>query len=212
MAYIRGRYIGQNIRTISDVIEYYKTTNQPGIIACLDFEKAFDSIEWSFIQKSLETFNFGENFCKWINIFYCNVSACVTNNGYASQPFLLSRGIRQGCPISAYLFIIAVELLAIEIRANKSIEGIKISDFEIKITQMADDTTVYVLNLKSMEKLLEVLKLFQNAAGLKLNTSKTDALIMGKHGDFRNGALGINWKKDKIFSLGIWYCINTEEG
>ena len=85
----------------------------------MDFEKAFDSIEWPFLFKCLESFNFGPNFNKWVKIFYNNISSCVGNNGHYSDYFELSRSIRQGCPISALLFILVAEMLAIKIRNYK---------------------------------------------------------------------------------------------
>ena len=96
----------------------------PGIAVFLDFEKAFDSIEWDFIQKCLESFNFGPNLRQWINVFYKDIDSCVINNGVASQHFYLERGVRQGCPLSGILFVIAMELLAQRIRRSKDIKGI----------------------------------------------------------------------------------------
>lgn len=67
-AYIKGRYIGENIRTIADVIEYYKQKNMTGVLLLIDFEKAFDTIKWKFLHKVLKKFNFGPTFQRWIYI------------------------------------------------------------------------------------------------------------------------------------------------
>jgi len=64
--YIKGRFIGQNIRIIEDTIIIANENNIPGIILTIDFEKAFDSISWSFIEKALYAYNFGVNYIKWI--------------------------------------------------------------------------------------------------------------------------------------------------
>ena len=87
-------------------------------LAQIDFEKAFDSIEWPFLYKCLKTFNFGDNFIHWIKILYNDISSCVGNNGYYSKRFKLSRSIRQGCPISALLFLLVAEIIAIHIRED----------------------------------------------------------------------------------------------
>ena len=77
MDFVKGRYIGENIRLISDVLEYTKVQNIPGILLSLDFRKAFDSIEWPFIMKTLDHFNFGTGIKKWISTFYTNIESAV---------------------------------------------------------------------------------------------------------------------------------------
>ncbi len=132
--YIKGRFIGQNIRIIEDVVYFTEAENLPGIILTIDFEKEFDSINWNFINNVLGLFNLDLNFRKWVKIMYTDIQSTILNNGYISEWFSQTRGIRQGCPLSAYLFIIAAETLAHKIREDKEIEGIKIGDSLIKIS------------------------------------------------------------------------------
>ena len=80
-------------------------------ITQIDFEKAFDSVEWEFLFEALKILNFGENFIAWIKTLYTNITACAGNNGNYSEYLKLSRSIRQGCPISALLFLLVVEIL-----------------------------------------------------------------------------------------------------
>ena len=108
--FISGRYIGQNIRLLSDIMEFSDTKKFQGIFLFVDFEKAFDTLEWNFILKSLEAFNFGDNFKRWVSVLYNNVQSSVMNGGYMTNYFEISRGVRQGCPLSPCLFILAVEL------------------------------------------------------------------------------------------------------
>jgi len=86
-------------------MDFTKIENIPGIAVFLDFEKAFDSIEWDFIQKCLESFNFGPNLRQLVSVFYKDISSCL-NNGVASKHFYLERGVRQGCPLSGILFVL----------------------------------------------------------------------------------------------------------
>ncbi len=134
--FLEGRYIGENIRTISDLIDYTSLKNTPGILLLIDFEKAFDTVRWSHIIKCLKYFNFGELFIHWIQVIYNNINSTVINNGHASERFFITRGIRQGCPLSPYLFIVAVEILAISIRANKNIKGIKVGSSGVAINRL----------------------------------------------------------------------------
>ena len=114
--YIKGRYIGENARLISDIISYTAAKNLPGLAVFLDFEKAFDSIEWNFLFKALHKLNFGPDFKNWAQTFYCNITGCVTNNGFASDFFNLERGVRQGCPLPGTLFVLGIEILALAIK------------------------------------------------------------------------------------------------
>ena len=74
---------------------YAESNNLLGILLFIDFRKAFDTIEWEFIQKSIEMFNFGPNIRKWISIFYTNVESEVMNAGFMTNYFKVSRGVRQ---------------------------------------------------------------------------------------------------------------------
>lgn len=71
--FISGRYIGENVRLLYDIINYTEKNKIPGMLLLIDFEKAFDSVSWKFLFKVLEYFNFGDSFKKWIKVFYTNV-------------------------------------------------------------------------------------------------------------------------------------------
>ena len=137
LGYIKGQQIIGNVRIINDIMSYTDLRKNPGFITLIDFEKAFDSVEWPFL---LKTFKFGNNFIHWITILYTKIQSCISNNGYFSE---LGRGIRQGCPISALLFILLAEVMAIHIRNNGKIKGINVGKQIYKISQLADDTTLF---------------------------------------------------------------------
>ena len=118
--------------------------NIKGMIVNIDFEKAFDSIEWSHIMRTLKFFNFGPNIIKWIEILYKNTSSKVINNGWVTKPFQITRGLRQGCPLSPYIFILAVEPLAHSIRENTNIKGLSVNNCHTKLSQYADDTELFI--------------------------------------------------------------------
>ena len=199
--YIPGRNICDNIRSILDIMEYTKDKNEPGILFFIDFEKAFDSLEWDFLNKCLELFNFGPDFIKWVNIFYKNIQSCVINNGLCSHYFRIERGVRQGDPLSSYLFVTAVEILAISIRNRESIKGIKISGLEAKLFQFADDATAILSNLNSANA-LSLLEDFEKASGLKLNVKKTEAMWIGSLRSCEDQPFGVKWQTCVKF-LGI---------
>ena len=215
VGYMKNRYIGENIRIIEDIMNYTDLERLPGFIILVDFEKAFDSVEWPFLFRTLKSFNFGPSFLKWIEILYNKIESCVSNNGYFSKYFELSRGIRQGCPISALLFILVVEVMAIKIRHDEKVCGIKFRNIEYKICQLADDTTIFVKDTDSIIQLLSVMKKFQNCSGLKINVEKTEVIPVGIY-KFKNKALPKEISRIKINhgsfkTLGIWFSYNSKE-
>ena len=150
--YIKNRYIGFNIRQIQDIIDYADKFNVEGPILFLDFSKAFDSLEWEFMYLSLKRFGFQKSIIKWLRTLYSNIKGCILNNGWISSPFKINHGIRQGCPLSALIFVIAVEILACRIRQDNNLKGIQIKldgrTHSLKLSQLADDSTVFVQSKK----------------------------------------------------------------
>ena len=87
------------------MIQHAMKKNIAGVILFLDFKKVFDTLEWIFMFTALKRYNFGDNFMKWVKILYNSLLACIKNNGWISETFELQRVVRQGCPLSALLFI-----------------------------------------------------------------------------------------------------------
>ena len=114
----------------------------------VDFQKAFDSLDWYFLFKTLNFFNFGQSFIKWIDVIYNKPEACVKNNGYLSDFFNISRGIRQGCPVLALLFLLCVEILGIKIRENNLLQGFHFDHLQkpTKVAQYANDCILIINN------------------------------------------------------------------
>ena len=85
--FLKGRYIGECTRLVCDLIDKLEEDDIPGLLLLIDFEKAFDTVEWSFIEKTLQFYGFGPSLQKWIKAFYCDISSAVTNNGHVSEFF-----------------------------------------------------------------------------------------------------------------------------
>ena len=168
------------MRLIDSIINFDAAKKIPGLLLFLDFEKAFDTVEWAFVQNTFQFYNFGPALIKWIKICYRNTESCVLNNGWSSNFFRLERGVRQGCPLSPYLFILCVETLASAIRGCEKIKGISVNGIEIKISQYAGDTTLITDGSReSFPSAFEILEIFEKVSGLKLNNKKTEALWIG---------------------------------
>ena len=207
--FLKGRYIGENIRTIIEIIENANNNDTPGMIFFADFEKAFDSIDHSFMYKCLEKFNFGTSFIKYVKLLYNDAKSCITNNGFLSDFFKIERGVRQGCPLSPYLFICAIEFLYNYINKNEDIKGINIENNEIKYTAFADDATWFINGTKqSFDNLVKTIDDFSKMSGLNLNSSKSIILKIGS--SKRNNEAWCNgqkfiWTIDKANTLGITF-------
>ena len=126
MAYIPGRHIAECTRNTYDLFDYPKVNNLPKMMLMIDFEKAFDSVDFQFLIATLEMFEFGEYFVNWIKIILgcevgTNFRAVTVVNGNISTPFDVKRGCRQGDPILGYLFILVMEILALLHKKNDRI-------------------------------------------------------------------------------------------
>ena len=113
--YVKGRYIGESIPLISDILEYTEENGISGILFSADFEKAFESIEHMVLFAALTLFGFGPQFIQGVRTFLNNAESCVVNNDHSTGYFPLELGTRQGDPLSAYLLILCVEFLFIQI-------------------------------------------------------------------------------------------------
>ena len=191
--FVEGRRIVDSIRIIQDIMNYTKQNKLGGMLLFIDFEKAFDSINWTFMLQALKCLNFGQNFIKWIHIFYTDISSCIINNGSTSKYFPVSRGVRQGDPLSPYLFIVVTEFLASRIRSNANIKGFIVNNNNIKLTMYADDTTAFVADEQSANCLFAELENFRKASGLKINIEKTEGLWLGSNANSQKKPFGIKW-------------------
>ena len=146
----------------------------------IDFEKAFDSIAWDFIHFTLKKFEFPQNIQEWISMVQKNAESRVTQSGWVSDPFQLHRGCRQGDPLSPYVFILCAEILSQAFINNKEVVGLKIGDREQKLTQFADDTTLFLNgSKKALRKSISLLNTYEEASGLRMNLSKMKAIWIG---------------------------------
>ena len=140
--FVKGRYIGQNIDILLQMIEFSDFYQKPGIVLGVDYAKAFDQLSWGFIERVLIKYNFGTMLIKWVKLFLNNSNAVVNVNGWFTSEIAIRKGVKQGDCISPYIFILCAEIFAEYIRKCKNIKGICIGDTECKISQLADDTNI----------------------------------------------------------------------
>ncbi len=77
--FLKDRFIGENTRLVYDIMQYLEQQNEKGLIVMADFEKAFDSVEWEYLEKTLKAYNFGDTFISWFKTLYSEPESCVIN-------------------------------------------------------------------------------------------------------------------------------------
>ena len=133
-------------------------------------KKAFDEIQHPFLLKTLESIGIEGPFLKIINGIYLKPSTSIICNGDKLEAFPIRSGVKQGCPLSPLLFNILLETLAVAIREENEIKGIKIGNEETKLSLFADDMMVYLQNPReSAKKLVEIINSFSKVSGYKIN-------------------------------------------
>ncbi len=194
---VPGRTISENLFLIRDLIEYAKREDIPLALLSLDQEKAFDRVDWGFLLRILDTFNFGPDFCRWVRLFYTNVESAVVINGWTSSFFRPSRGVRQGCPLSPLLYVLSIEVLAANIRASPGISGVSLpqSSEQFKCSGYADDTTIAPTSDESVEETFAVYSKFEQASGARLNRGKSKGMWLGSWKQRTDTPFDIQWVK-----------------
>ena len=213
--YVKNRFIGFNLRQIQDIIDYADIYKIEGAIIFVDLTKAFDSLEWNFMLNTLKHFGFNESFINWVKTLYTDIQTCVMNNGWISEMFKNTRGIRHRCPLSALLFVLSVEIMASRLRNNKDIKGFQIKIDEkthsIKISQLADDTTLFCTSKEEIYIAFNEIETFGSFSGLLMNKNKTGGIWEGKLKHSKDKIQGIKWYEKPIKTLGVYFGNNKEE-
>ena len=178
--FVKGRQITENLCKLLDVITIVEEKDINGILVSIDFQKAFDKVEYSAIFATMNWFNFGPRMIAWVELLFKEFSLATCNNGYISSPFKAGKGCFQGNPISPYLFILIIEVLATKLRQNNKIKGIKIRGKTLLMTLFADDLGLLLENNKEVwEATVTMLDWFQGNTGTRINYDKTIVYRLG---------------------------------
>ncbi|XP_058216715.1 uncharacterized protein LOC131327580 [Rhododendron vialii] len=178
-AFVGGKQILDGFLIANEAIHSWKHSVQGGLILKLDFEKAYDCVNWGFLLYMLKKAGFGDKWCGWIRECCSTVSMSVLINGSATQEFQTQKGLRQGDPLSPFLFNVVAEALNILLeRAQEKniIKSVKLGSNGVTISHLlfADDTILFCNNdLEEMGNIKRILRCFQLMSGLKINYSKS---------------------------------------
>nr|GFA01324.1 RNA-directed DNA polymerase, eukaryota [Tanacetum cinerariifolium] len=159
--------------------------NKQLLIFKVGFEKAFDFISWRYLDHILDSLGFGYTWRSWIKSCLSSSRAIILVNGSPTSEFSINRGLRQGDPLSPFLFILVMEGLHnafIEAMSNGLISGININNSTINISHLifADDVIITTgWNARDLEKIICVLHVFYLVSGLKINIHKSNIYGIG---------------------------------
>jgi hypothetical protein len=180
-AFLPMRYILDNIFLTQETISYAKQSNQPLLFLKLDFSKAYDKVDLRFLFQALHHLGFPPAFTGMVRLLFLDAAARVSVNGKATSSFPIQQGVRQGCPLAPYLFLVVGEILnhnsKREARQGR-IQGINLpgaSEPQI-IAQFADDTSLFITAKElPVRATHEVLQRFCTTSSLLINKSKSSA-------------------------------------
>lgn len=177
---VKGRQISWNIQLHRDILAYVKDRKMAAICVSLDQQKAFDRLDYEILWEVMTKMGLGKQFIRWVRILYKEIYSKIKLNGFLTEKVHQARGLRQGCPLSVVLYVLYVEPLACAIRENKRVSGIMMPGGEcLKISQYADDTILYLADDDSLREVVEILKIYEEVTGSKINKEKTKYKYLG---------------------------------
>jgi hypothetical protein len=145
---MQGRNILDGVAILHETVHELHSKKLNGVILKIDFEKAYDKVKWSFLQQTLRMKGFSPEWCALIHSFISRGSVAIKVNDDSGHYFQTKKGLRQGDPLSAILFNIVADMLAIMIERAKS-DGLfervipHLVDGGLSILQYADDTILF---------------------------------------------------------------------
>ena len=188
-AFVMGRQILDASLIANEVIDSWQKRKEKGLICKLDIEKAYDSINWNFLMKVLQKMGFGTKWVGWMWSCVSSAKFSILVNGVPAGFFPNTRVLRQGDPLSPYLFVMGMEILDVLIRrvveggylTGCNIRGGSRTSLNISHLFFADDTVVFCeANKDQVSHLSWILIWFEAASGLRINLAKSEIIPVGE--------------------------------
>ena len=202
-AYLKTNNIGSVLLNLINLIKHVNEKKKSAIILLIDFRKAFDSIDHTFLHNTLNLLGFGPDIRGWIKLFLTNREAQILMGGHMSSPIKLEQGVPQGDVVSPFIFILMVEILLLKINYTKNLTGIIFATYEARSETFADDTTIFLTrSAHNLTYAAKYIKAFHQISGLACNLDKTIVVPIGKKNDKNDilcPELGMVW--DDTFTI-----------
>ena len=171
-AYLKGRQIHVALKKINKGVELL---NKSRCLVALDFSKAFDKVDRKYMFSLVDKIGMDSFSVAAVKTLYNETVSVLEVNGVLSHPINVERGVRQGCPLSALLFILCIEPLLQKIKLSKHVKGF----MSYKTVAYADDISCLVKR-KSVEALFDIVSDFCDKTQLSINVNKSEILTSKK--------------------------------
>lgn len=177
--FVKNRYILNNVFLAYEAMEWAHESKQDMIFLMIDFEKAYDRINWTFLCEAIKKMGISQEWVDRSAAFYKGATSSILVNGEATEEFELEKGVRQGCPLAPYLFLFVQDVVGHMLcDPAHGVEGISLPDSSIlRESFFADDSGIFLKGTRdNMERAFKVLDLFCEGSGAKMNLSKSTAI------------------------------------
>lgn len=160
-------------------MEWARESNQDLVLLMIDFEKAYDRVNWTFLKEAMRKLGFSDEWIARTAAFYEDAKTSVLVNGIPTPEFDLERGVRQGCPMAPYLFLFAQDTLGYMLSDPVyAIEGLQLPDSSVlRESFFADDSVMFLKGTReNLERTLLVLDTFCAGSGARMNLCKSTTI------------------------------------
>uniref|UniRef100_A0AAV1VNP9 Reverse transcriptase domain-containing protein n=1 Tax=Peronospora matthiolae TaxID=2874970 RepID=A0AAV1VNP9_9STRA len=181
--FVKGRSIHHHVRFLADLQNLVTAMDDDAYALFLDFEKAFDRVNWTYMFRLLERMGLGAEFLQWIHLLYHKPQAHLVINQNIQPALFPTRGVKQGDPLSALLFVLTIEPLGNLLRSHEEYGVCVSADHTCTSTFFADDSTLLGSSITNIQAQLELVDEYCRGSGAKLNLSKSVLLALNRNHD-----------------------------
>lgn len=179
--FVRGRSIHHHVRFLADLQDLVTSLDEEAYALFLDFEKAFDRVNWDYMFRVLERMGCGAEFLQWVRLLYTEPQAHLLINQNIQPALFPTRGVKQGDPLSALLFLLTIEPLGNLLRSHEEFGVCLSEDHTSTGVFFADDTTLLGGSITNVQAQLELVEEYCKGSGAKLNLGKSNLMALNRN-------------------------------